>query len=147
MWYSHKHKKAGLMYELGISIFNNKLIWINGPFPAGNTDLVIYHKDVGLKSMIPAGKKVIADEGYRVEAQITTRNRVDSTAVKEFKGWVTARQETFNKRLKDFKILAKGFCHGVAKHQMVFEAVCVLVQYKLETAIHYSMFDDETDTI
>jgi hypothetical protein len=134
MWYSHKQKKAGLSYELGISIFNNKLlVWINGPFPAGNTNLVIYRKAGGLKSMIPAGKKVIADEGYRGEAQmITSRNWFDSAAVKEFKGWVTARQETFNKRLKDFKVLAKRFCHGVAKHQMVFEAVCVLVQYGLK---------------
>jgi hypothetical protein len=37
--------------------------------------------------MIPAGKKVIADEGYRGEAQmITTHNRFDSTAVKNSRG-------------------------------------------------------------
>jgi hypothetical protein len=98
MWYSHKHKKAGLSYELGISILDNKLIWINGPFPTGKTGLVIYHKDGSLKSIIPAGKKVITNEGYRGEAQITIRNQFDTTAIKKFKGQVTARQETFNKR-------------------------------------------------
>jgi hypothetical protein len=58
MVFPQAKKKVGLSYELGISIFNNKLVWINGPFPAGNTDLMIYRKDGGLKSMIPAGKKV-----------------------------------------------------------------------------------------
>jgi hypothetical protein len=42
---------------------------------------VIYCKDGGFKSKIPAGKKVISNEGYRGEAQITTRNWFDTTAV------------------------------------------------------------------
>ena len=52
---------------------------------------MIYHKDGGLKSMIPAGKKVIGEDVYRGEAQITTCNHFDSSAVNNFKGWVTVR--------------------------------------------------------
>jgi hypothetical protein len=43
-----------------------------------------------------------------------------------------ARQETFNKRIKIFKILDERFRHSVKKHKAVFEAVCALVQYEME---------------
>jgi hypothetical protein len=102
-WCSHKSKSAGLAYELAVSIFDGKLVWVNGPFPAGQNDIQMYRKDDGLKSKIPAGKRVIADQGYLGEAQITTRNSQDSPAVKAFKRRVKARQETFNSRIKNFR--------------------------------------------
>ena len=38
-WYSVKYNKAGLSYELGIAIYSNKLVWIAGPYPAGQNDI------------------------------------------------------------------------------------------------------------
>ncbi len=38
-FYSHKFGSAGLNYELGISVFENKLVWMNGPFKAGKPDI------------------------------------------------------------------------------------------------------------
>jgi hypothetical protein len=73
--YSSKYNKAGFTYELGISIHNNKLIWINGPpFPAGTNDIHIFRKEGSLKSKIPAGKRVVGDEGYKGKLQISTWN-------------------------------------------------------------------------
>jgi hypothetical protein len=138
-WYSKKHNKAGLAYELGIAIHSNKLVWINGPFPAGQNDISIYRKEGGLKSKIPANKRVIGDEGYKGEVQISTRNPFDSRAIKEFKSRVKARHETFNGRLKHFNILDECFRHGVPKHKAVFEAICVVVQYEMENG--HPMFD------
>jgi SRSO17 transposase len=78
-WYSKKYNKAGLSYELGIAIRENKLVWINGPFPVGQNDLTIYRKPDGLKDKIPQGKKVVGDESYRAEPNtISTRNPFDS---------------------------------------------------------------------
>jgi hypothetical protein len=125
-------KQAALAYELGISIWNNRLVWVNGPFPAGQSDLTIYRKPNGLKSKIPPGKKVIADQGYPDEPQCSIRNPFDTPEVKLLKKRAKARHETFNGRLKFFSILEVRFRHGVRKHKAVFEAVCVLVQYELE---------------
>ena len=38
-WYSHKFHKAGLAYEVAVAVYHNKIVWINGPFPAGQGDL------------------------------------------------------------------------------------------------------------
>jgi hypothetical protein len=57
-WYFEKFNKAGLAYELGIVIYHNQLVWINGPFPAGQNDKKIFNKLNGLKSKIPAGLEV-----------------------------------------------------------------------------------------
>ena len=35
---SHKFKRAALAYEVAISVFTSKVVWINGPFLAGTRD-------------------------------------------------------------------------------------------------------------
>lgn len=138
-WYSKKLNKPGLLYELGVAIWSNRLVWINGPFlPGEDTDLTVFRKPGGLKEHIPAGKKAIADRLYSCEREkISTRNPFDAEDVKKFKSRVSARHETFNARLKNIGILNQAFRHGrggkaVAKHKTVFEAICVITQYDLE---------------
>lgn len=138
-WYSEKFNGPGLTYELGIAIRQNRLVWINGPFKASVHDKTIYNKPNGLKSRMPAGKKGIADRGYRNEPTLATRNELDSAAVKAFKRRARARHETFNGRIKNFKALAERFRHGVQKHKTVMEAVCILVQYDMENG--HPLFD------
>lgn len=36
-WYSTKFNKAGLAYELGVAVYHDKICWMNGPFPAGQS--------------------------------------------------------------------------------------------------------------
>lgn len=86
-WYSKKFNRAGLAYELGVAIFHNQIVWINGPFPARQNDLKIFRKENGLMSKIPDGMM----------------------AVRKFKRRVLARHETVNSRLKAFKILNENF--------------------------------------
>ena len=82
---------------------------------------------------IPAGKHVIGDEGYKGEAgTISTRNRFDTLAVKNFKKRTKARHESFNSRIKDFKVLDERFRHGLRKHKACIESCCVIVQYDLD---------------
>jgi len=131
-FYSHKFKKAALGYEIGLSIYASKVLWMNGPFLASKHDITIFCQ-AGLKNAIPHGKQIIADNGYAGEAAIvSTPNSHDPLPLREFKRRVRSRHETFNARLKNFKCLAECFRHGTDKHKIVFEAVGVICQYQME---------------
>ena len=62
---SKKFNKAALKYELGIAIFEPRLVWINGPFRGGKHDIAIFCSEGGLKEKVKPFKKVIADRGYQ----------------------------------------------------------------------------------
>jgi hypothetical protein len=130
-YYSHKHKQAALTYELAISVYENKLVHLKGPKPAATHDITVYRKK--LKGKIPAGKRAICDNGYHGEPNtISTPSSRDPQELRRFKSWARARHESFNGRIKNFKCLAERFRHGKHKHQICFEAVCVIVQYQFE---------------
>jgi hypothetical protein len=144
-WFSHKSNGAGLTYELGIAIRSNRLVWIGGPFPASQHDITTFRggkknepKDQNaLFFQIPDGKRGVGDSGYKGEpGKISITREGDSAAVKNFKGRVKSRHETFNSRLKAFKILSTRFRHqlspDLSEHKTVFEAVCVACQFDLE---------------
>lgn len=137
---SHKSNGPGLAYELALAIHSNQLVWINGGFMPADHDLTIYRKPDGLKQKMvrdQPGKRAIADEGYRGEpGTISTRNDFDSDELRRFKRRVKARQETFNRRIKVFGVLAERFRHvgerRVECHKLAFTAACILVQYEIE---------------
>jgi DDE superfamily endonuclease len=108
-------------------------VWINGPFKAGLSDMHVFRMENGLKSMIPEGKKLIADNGYKGEDVLCTPNRLDWDGIREFKKRARARHETVNCRVKSFRIVAEQWRHSTDKHQIAFEAVCVIVQYEMES--------------
>ena len=131
-WYSHKFKKAAVDYEIGLSLYDNQIVWFNGPFPASKNDISIFR--AGLKTKIPKGKKFVADQGYKGEKElIALPNSLDTPAVRKFKSRARARQESLNSRIKDFACMDVRFRHGaLTKHPYVFEAVLVTVQYQIE---------------
>lgn len=142
-WFSHKTHGPAVGYEIAISLQRNQVVHVSGPFPAGVPDITIFRSEGGLKSKLPEGKYATADRGYRGEPQLRIPNVRDAPLVKEFKKRSQARHETFNARLKSFKILSTRFrhrhshrgnnsdtCHD--NHKAVFEAVCVLIQYDME---------------
>lgn len=134
-YYSHKFNKPAFCYEIAVDVFRGYVVWTNGPFPAGNSDLQIYRMPEGLKSKIPENKRVIADNGYRGEEQISIPNNQDDDLVKAFKSRARARHETVNGRIKEFKILDERFRQTqdvIEKHKTAFEAVITLVQYDIE---------------
>ena len=134
-WYSKKFNKAGLTYEIGVAIYHNKIVWINGPFPVGQNDMKVFRK--ALMAKIPDGRRAIGDEGYRGEpSKVSTRNTFNSEDVNEFANRVRARHETVNSRLKAFGILNQVFRSKgevrMDKHKTAFEACCVIIQYELD---------------
>lgn len=140
-WSSHKFgKKPGVNYELGVSLWEPKLIWIYGPTPPGTmTDLVVFQSL--LKGCLPQGKKVVADGIYASEKEhCVTKNDLDPVALRNFKNRASARQENYNQRLKCFKVLDVPYRHGVhvkfgveahIPHQNSMYACCVLTELQL----------------
>jgi ferredoxin len=105
---------------------------MNGPFKAGTPDLKIF-KEHGLKDKIAPGQKIIGDNGYvGTNGIVSTPNSHDPPEVRHFKSRARARHESFNCRIKNFKCLDAKFHHGIPKHKICFEAVCVICQYQLE---------------
>ena len=131
---SHKFKQAGLGYEMALSVFENRCIWMNGPFPAGKNDISIFRS--ALKGKMSAGQLGVADKGCRGEcALLSMPNSSDTAEVREFKGRALARHEKFNGQIKNFGCLSGQFRHhqdGFEKHQLCFEAVVVICQHQLE---------------
>jgi len=106
---------------------------VNGPFKAGTSDYTIYQKTNGLQSVIPIGKKVIADEGYSCsDGKLCTNNPEDTAEVKKFKRRAKARHESFNGKVKSFRCLSERFNRSHCRHKFAFDAVCVIVQMQLE---------------
>lgn len=132
-YFSHKHKKAGLNYELAIAISTQRLVWMNGPFPAGRSDNKIFKND-GLKEKLESiGKKAIGDRGYNGHPNVcSTYNAHDSRNVKKFKSRALKRHETFNFLTKRFDCLNQRFRHSVGRFATCFEAICVISQYMIE---------------
>lgn len=130
-YYSWKLNQAGLAYEIALSLSEDKIVWTNGPFKAKTNDMALFKS--ALVSKIPAGMRVIADKGYRgLPDVLSTPNWFDSKALRKFKRRASARQETINARLKNFRCMAQSFRHGPKKHAKCFDAVIVILQFQLE---------------
>jgi hypothetical protein len=130
--YSHKFNGPGLCYELALSVFENKLVWMRGPFKASRSDLGIYRGE--LKGMLPAHKRVVCDGGYRdkMDPRLATPNSNDPEELRTFKARCRMRQENFNSRIKRFGCLKQDFRHSMERHGDCFEAICVTCVFEME---------------
>ena len=127
-WYSHKFKKAGLRYEIGVCIQTGWIVWVNGPYPCGTwPDIKIFrHK---MKAMLLPGERVEADNGYRGEPlHIRVPDNAVSISDKNAMKHSRSRHETINSRIKNFGCLSQPFRHCLDKHVTFFSAVVVCVQ-------------------
>jgi len=132
-YFSHKFGKACVNNELSISISTQQLMWMNGPFPAGQNDVLIFMKK-GLRDKLKLiGKKAIGNGGYCGHQNvISAPNAHDSKFVKKFKSRALKRHEAFNGMIKSFKCLDGRFRHSIDRFADSFEAVAVLCQYQIE---------------
>lgn len=138
-YFSHKHNKCGIVYELAISLREQRLIWMNGGFKAGRNDVSIFTAENGLKVLLEqTGKMAIGDGGYQGhEEQCSTPNSIDSRPVRKFKSRALKRHEKFNGYTKRYDCLKGRFRHSPMRFNTCFEAVCVMVQYQLDVGQDY----------
>lgn len=128
-WYSHKFKGPGLRYEVAVCIATGHIVWAYGPFPCGSyPDLRSFR--LRMKRALEPGEKVVADDGYK-DASCLLRNDVEGQQRKVLAD-VRARQETANRRFKQFFILGHRFRHDVSLHSVCFHAVANITQLTIE---------------
>ena len=137
--FTYKHHHGGVKYELVVDAFESKIISINGPFKGGVDDRAMYEDKV--KDLVPDGKLLIADRGYGRSDEknfpgwnkkFALPNLSDSKWLANFKSRARSRHEVVNGLLVDYAVLHKEFTHPHDKHVIAFEAICVLVQYKMD---------------
>ncbi|KAG7345775.1 hypothetical protein IV203_033306 [Nitzschia inconspicua] len=105
---------------------------MNGPFPAGKSDLKIFKED-GLKAMITAKKKMcIADGGMLDQTISTTAARPVYTTVVQLDSSKQGRSRD-TRSSKNFHSVDCRFRHSIDKFKSAFGAICVICQYQIET--------------
>ena len=130
-WFSHKFKRAGLTYEIGLNIHTGDICWAFGGYPAGTNDLTMARN--GILQVLPAGEMIIADKGYRGEpTKIIAPIEGDNSNFNREHKLIMARHEHINKRVKDFKCMSDTWRHGWESHIPTFYAVIALTQIRLE---------------
>lgn len=135
-WKSHKFKGAGLWCEIAICIQTGNVVWINGPFPAGECpDFKIFH--LCLQKMLLEGEMVETDDGCAVFGRPIERcclAKMDTDVFHVARAQARACHEAINARLKSFKVLNdRIFCHDISFHGTCLHAVALLVQMQMET--------------
>jgi hypothetical protein len=139
-WYSQKFNGPAVRYEVGVCIQTGWIVWVNGPFPAGDwPDLNIARE--GINHELDPGEKYVADGVYRgAHGWSETLNGLNN-----FDQWMKAvaraRHETVNRLFKHFGILERRFRHRVTLHGRVFLAVSNIVQASIQ--LEEPIFDVE----
>jgi len=137
-YYSHKFHGAGLNYEVALHCYENKIVHIKGPDPAGRGDKAAFRDE--LHGKIPAGSRAVADNGYRaddLDDSLALPNAHAPKPVRKFLQRARARHETLYSRMKVFSVLSDRFrCKHPhdrdPKHKTCFEAVAVIIQFQME---------------
>jgi DDE superfamily endonuclease len=129
---SHKFaKKGALRYEVALCIQTGDIVWINGPFPAGRmNDIKIFRE--ALISHLDENERVEADDGYIGEAPQyikCPKSFCNPQQTLFMQQRVRNRQETINKRFKDWQILSQIFRHQpLSLHADIFRCIAVIEQ-------------------
>ena len=133
-FYSHKFKKSGLRYEVGVSIIKGEIVWVNGPYECGLwPDIKIFRNS--FMSHLGPNERVEADDGYIGEAPEhikCPKSFTNPAETEKMQQRVRARHETVNKRFKQWGCLSQRFHHEIGRHDDVFRAVAVITQLAIE---------------
>lgn len=132
-FYSQKFNKASLNYELGILLWESRLVWMKGPTRAGPNNIANFVNGGLRDKLLLMGKKAISDAGNTGhQAALSTPNGAYLRNVAKFKSRALKRHEKFNGMIKTFDCLKGRFRHSVAQFGTCFEAACVICQYQME---------------
>ena len=141
-FFSHKLRRAAVRYEIGICIQTGDIVWVNGPFKAGDwPDLRIAR--AGLIWELRDGEYYLADGGYYDGNQWSVTPNGDQTYDQYMKAVARARHETCNGRFKNWGALRNLFRHNREKHGIVMMAAANLTQIGIKK--HSRLFDVQYD--
>jgi hypothetical protein len=130
---SHKFKKSGLRCEVGLCVITGDCVWINGPHECGTwNDLMMFRNSI--MSHLGENERVEADDGCLGEAPRFVKcpksiaNCIDCDRMQQH---VRNRQETINKRFKNWWTLKDVFRHEITDHGDVFRCVAIITQLQI----------------
>lgn len=133
-WFSHKFRKSAVRYEVGLSILGQYICWVSGPHQPGLlNDLEIFRG--GLLTHLEDYERVEADDGYIGEAPmyVSCPGMVTfEEERREMTSRCTNRQETINKRFKQWEILNVPFRSDISMHRDVFVAIACITQIAIK---------------
>jgi len=136
---SYKSRHGALRYLIALSLWESKCVFIDGPVKAGTVnDIALFRRELKQRMLELPGKIIIADGGLGSSendevGMVSIPNQSDPIELHRFKARARQRQESFNGRLKKYKILQDTFRFSWEKHAIVFKAVCVRVSYAMES--------------
>jgi len=132
-WYCHKHNGPGVRYEVVVCLQTGDIVWINRPFPCGTKwpDKKIFkHK---LINKLDNNEMIEADgtySGMPYQCRMPGYHLNEADRVAKADG--RARQETINRRFKQFNCLAHRYWHDLKHHGMIFKACGMCIQLLIE---------------
>lgn len=133
-FYSYKYKSSGLRYEVALCILTGECVWLNGPFQPGIwNDLLIFKS--ALLGELEEGERVEADDGYvgeaprHVKCPKSIAQREDTERMQSL---VRRRQETINRRFKQFGVLRQRYRHDLRDHGDLFRCVALVTQLSIQ---------------
>ena len=134
---SCKFKAAGLRCEIGLCIRTSDIVWTAGPFKPGIcNDIEMFRRPLGLKSSLPDGERVEADDGHVGECPACCKCPGSDTShlrQKKMRARVRMRHERVDERIKNFGSMSSLFRHGVTKHGLAMRAAAILAQLSMES--------------
>ena len=144
----HKFHRAGVRYELGVSIQSGDIVWLNGPFPCGRFADQKIALEEGLEDAMDPGERYLCDGVYQHLASSETPNGLNNYD-QYMKKVARARHETVNGRFKQWGALRQIFRHDRSKHGVVMNAVVNITQIDIEeeSPLFPIYYDDSYDVV
>ena len=135
--YCKKFNMAGRNHEIVIDLWSSRCVHAKLSDAGSVHDLTAFRQEL-VNKVVP-GQRLICDRGYTSFKDdehliLSFPNPLDeqTPGLVEFKAESRARQENYNKRLKDYDCLDDTFIHSIRKQDACFAAVVVNVQYAIE---------------
>ena len=83
-----------------------------------------------MKGLLCSGQRIVADGGYKDEKCILAHDVVGE--YQTLLATVRARQETVDRRFKQFFVVGHRYRHNICLHSACFQAVAIVTQLTLE---------------
>ena len=130
-WCSHKFKHAALRYEIGICIQTGYIVWVNGPYPAGQWPDLSISRD-GLNQALKPWEMFVADGTYSDSHGWSRTPSGHNTRQQHMMAVARSRHETVNRYFKVFSAFKNQWRHHRRKHGIAFYAAANIVQARIQ---------------
>lgn len=123
---------------MALCILTGEIVWINGPYECGKwPDIKIFRNS--LLSHLDPNERVEADDGYIGEAPAHVKcpasiGQYQQPGTETMQAFVRRRQETVNKRFKQWGILKQVYREkqDIGSHGKAFRAVAIITELAIE---------------